>query len=216
MAPAPALLCAPGMIRVCFSVILCVACSGPQSHSVAIGGACQYDSDCARPSDGGDVHCPCGTCEEDYPLPLHCGPAGTVCSADETCVLSTVSGCMPSAKLGESCAMVNCVSGLYCDRTDRCATPGAVGQPCDPKIEESCAAPAFCDGASATCAAPRHPGEACDWKRYDRAECEAGSACSLVSNTCVTRQLNGASCTDDAGCLSDYCTPDHLCQTNRC
>src|SRR5579859_6923375 len=63
---------------------------------------------------------------------------------------------------------------------------------------------------------PRQPGETCDSQRFDRSECVSSTACSLLSNTCLARQLNGAACTEDAGCLSNFCAPDQTCKTNQC
>jgi hypothetical protein len=195
-------------------VILLAACGSP--HLAAKGEPCQYDSDCAQPA-GGTGYCPCGKCEEEFPVRgSTCN--GQACTVDETCVgsISGPNGCVPSAAQGQSCATVNCLSGLFCNSSNLCVVPGAVGQPCDPTREDSCAAPGFCDGATATCAAPRPAGGACDPMRFERVECASGTACSLVSRTCVERQLNGASCTDDAGCLSNFCAPDDLCKTNVC
>ena len=76
----------------------------------------------------------------------------------------------------------------------------------------------FCFVAFASCATPHHaPGTVEQGGgRIYRDECQPGTACSIASNTCVEILENGASCTDDAGCLSGYCTPDGICETRSC
>ncbi len=196
----------------------CAPASNP-AHSVAIGGSCNYDVDCVIPTDAPNAiaSCACGTCEEQYQLGVTCGDDGRVCNADETCAFSAdgSGGCMPSAGEGASCEVVDCLPGLFCANAV-CARAAAVGASCDPTNEDSCAAPAFCDGASATCVPLGATGAACDWTRYERAECVAGDGCSIVSSMCVEERDDGATCTDDAGCLSGFCAPGGECETRSC
>jgi len=195
------------------------AAHGNAAHSVAIGGSCDYDVDCATPTDANAIaSCACGTCEEQDQLGLTCGDDGRVCNADETCAFSVdgSGGCMPSASEGASCEVVNCLPGLFCGSNTLCARAAAVGASCDPNDEDSCAAPSFCDGASHTCVPLGATGAACDWTRYERAECVAGDGCSIVSSTCVEELDDGETCTDDAGCLSGFCAPSGACETRSC
>jgi hypothetical protein len=201
-------------------IVLVAACmNGPYAPgSRAVGDTCEYARDCAAPSEpNAQVHCPCGTCEKTYILQVQCGADAVVCQPDEVCssLGGPEGGCIKDAKLGGSCAATACLPGLYCDAQNICVEPAAVGGACDPRDESSCAAPAFCAGATSTCALPGGVGAACDFLRYERAECGDGTACSL-DNRCVPILDNGASCPDDTGCTSGYCTPDHVCETRSC
>jgi hypothetical protein len=205
------------LLPFCFVAFASCATTHHVPGTVEQGGECEYDRDCA-PVEGANVYCPCGTCEKTYPLPIQCGPNAVVCKPDETCSSAggPMGGCVPDAKLGESCATTNCLSGLWCGPGQLCKQAAPVGEACDARVEESCAAPAYCDGLTQKCVQPGAAGAPCDSNRIYRDECQAGTACSIVSNTCVEILENGASCTDDTGCLSGYCTPDGICETRSC
>jgi hypothetical protein len=193
--------------------------NGPYAaQSRAVGDSCEYDRDCAAPTEpNAEVHCPCGTCEKTFRLGFSCGADAVVCASDETCssLGGPEGGCIKDAKLGGSCVATQCVPGLYCDAQHICVMPPTIGGACNPHDEDSCAAPAFCDGVTSTCAMPGAVGAHCDWLRYEREECSEGTACSLESNTCVPILDNGAACTDDAGCTSGYCVHG-ACETRSC
>jgi hypothetical protein len=202
----------------CLVLLLCACEVQHAAHSVSQGDSCNYDRDCA-PVDGAVVDCPCGTCEKYFDLGFSCGADAVVCTATQTCssLGGPEGGCIPDADLGGSCASTQCLPGLDCNQTTQtCVVPGALGAACDATDEDSCAKPTFCAGTTSTCAMPGGAGAACDWQRIYRNECVDGNACSLVTNTCVPILDNGASCTDDAGCTSGYCTPDQSCETRSC
>lgn len=190
--------------------------------SVAQGDACDYSIDCA-PVKGGVVQCSCSTdgsgpvCGASYPLTVGCGADNLTCTDSETCAFDDAhpnGACLPSAPLGQSCELVNCLSGLFCDDAQVCEAARAVGEPCDTDDQTSCAAPAFCDLMTAKCSALRLLGDPCDSAQLDWPECIAPAACN-GSNLCVTPQPNGASCTDDYGCLSFFCSGG-TCETQPC
>lgn len=196
--------------------------------SVAQGGECQYETDCA-PVVGGIVTCVCSVghagsprCSVEHDVPLVCGSApGTVCPSDQTCVFDAANpsgACKPSAAEGADCTSLSCLSSLFCNKANKCEKPRAVGEPCNKGDDQSCAAPAFCARSTMTCTAPVAVGGACDPTVLSpRSPCVPGARCSGNTSKCVEPQPNGAACTDPTDCQTSYCSPTSgRCETKQC
>ena len=90
-------------------------------------------------------------------------------------------------------------NGLHCDGT-ACVPLKPVGEPCAIGVQE-CAATAYCDSATSTCAVRKNAGDPCGSSAY---ECAAGTTCGF-NQSCVTERAIGSSCLIDADCLSVAC-----------
>ena len=106
-----------------------------------------------------------GTCRLLVPsaeTPARCGPSGpdkaAVCPADTLCVLDAGSNggsCVPMAKNGEACGMLDCASGLECGEDQTCIqvttkpeAPLSNGLPCS--TPSACASGICHDGVCAS------------------------------------------------------------------
>ncbi|UJR83369.1 Dickkopf N-terminal cysteine-rich domain-containing protein [Sandaracinus amylolyticus] len=215
-----------GALTTCepYSAQQCVA-----RGSVAIGGACLVDEQCApgaycegystcaarvATGEGCDraAMCADGYCDIGSPTPTCLAPAaegegcdapighlGQVCADGLVCVAST---CRPPPPEGQPCGDQNeCATGLVCGAGNRCRTPIALGAACDVTAPQSpCVAGAFCD--EGTCAAARPASASCDGLP---GECGTGLACLDIGtpHTYVCTPLPGAGELCAIECVSD-------------
>jgi hypothetical protein len=181
-----------------------VACASIFVGTVALGGACKDETDCANgascaanPNDpsGGDV------CRA-QPGTTH-AKAGEACSAD--CVsLNGVTECgssgSPSGGSAGPAGICYAADGLHCSsQTQVCTALAQLGQACEP---EGCVTGAFCDAGS--CAAQRDSGSC----SAAPDACSAKSYCDFTSDQCTAKKAAGAVCNQSGDCLSDECTGD--------
>ncbi|MBK9034324.1 MAG: hypothetical protein IPL61_24175 [Myxococcales bacterium] len=84
----------------------------------------------------------------------------------------------------------------------------AAGGAC--KSSNECVGEASCDGATSTalgtCTALATVGMACD-----AASCVASAWCDFTTTTCAADKANGAACSFDDECTSDFCDPNNAC-----
>ena len=186
-------------------------CQSIFQGTVALGGACSSDTDCAA-SDGGPVFCsPSGAGGSDaggtlpLDLPLF----------DGTCAL----GALPMA--GDPCAggatdPCGTDGTLYCDpASTTCQMVGAVGAPCSLAVSSSCAAGSYCVSIASgddVCAAAQAIGSACTANQ----QCDATGVCDTASTmTCIARLGAGSSCSSGEQCLSGACDAERkFCLVN--
>jgi len=162
----------------------------------APGDACSTDSDCA-PSADGSVVCAFST-------------AGSICQVrtkgaeNDTPCVGTTGGDVPFEPSSSSTTpargfLCDWGDGLRCDGT-ACVRLKSLGDACTIGVQE-CAASAFCDFATATCAVRKNVGESCGDGSY---ECVMGTTCG-ANMTCVAQGAIGATCQIEAECLSLAC-----------
>jgi hypothetical protein len=118
------------------------------------------------------------------------------------CCIGTCSGDAPPvlAKVGESCAMADCVNAAYCDlAVDRCTALKPVNAACtsvfECQFDLACLGPA----GARTCVTLPKVGEACQGFCQD-----VGATCSPASSTCVKVGLSGDACASADDCSLLY------------
>ena len=139
---------------------------------------------------------------------------GDPCLAGDTCIdgfcadtLFQCPGvCQARGAAGASCfATSECAAGLVCD-IGTCATPVAVGEPCD--REHPCGDDALCSGPRdmERCVQLGRMGEACT-SSCPGGRCTGGCVDGLVcvSLVCAPPVANGGACDDHAQCASLTC-----------
>ncbi len=198
-------------------------CDSVFAGTVAVGGACFFDPECAA---GGSCQidytncglsqcCP-GSCVE---IPPPAGAGGDCTSAGATCVTGTTctpdaSGltatCQPTPGVGQACAAstVACVYPLYCDPTSgTCKAPVDTGEACNPQLKgQDCNEEAdLCDPTTSVCTRFPGPGRPCD---PTFGLCLYDAWCDTTTDTCLARPAVGQPCDDRVPCLGDdRCDP---------
>ncbi|CAN5719228.1 hypothetical protein BH11MYX3_BH11MYX3_32890 [soil metagenome] len=170
----------------------------PPPTSVAIGGACETTSDCAR-----------SYCDSTTSVCAAFKVAGATCTAATECdydlgCAGTPRTCKAMPKLGEACPDGACRDvGNYCNTaTMTCARVGLPGDPCTTRVD--CSGVYICDATSHCATGPRE-GEACS----STLRCsQIGNFCDPTSMTCRPPQADGAMCTSDSQCTSSFCSDD--------
>jgi hypothetical protein len=168
----------------------------PPAYPVAAGGTCETSSDCEN-----GTYCANSVCS-----PLKA--AGATCIGNAECDYGlgcagqgTMRVCKVLPKIGEACPDGACRDdGTYCDSTMMCRTVGLPGAAC--MSQRDCSSYYMCD-ATMQCAQGPKLGEACS----------LANRCSQVDNwcdsagtmTCKEPQADGAPCTADNQCESDFC-----------
>jgi hypothetical protein len=171
--------------------------------TVAPGGSCTTDEDCAT-SSAGTATCVFTT-----------GDAGadvSVCVVEETGVagstpcngtVSAISGGSQTTYAGTGVPaspsfLCRVADGLYCDAvSSTCVAAKDTGATCTDDIE--CAASDHCD-QSGTCQPRSAIGGTC----LGSTSCVAGAYCA-AAGTCATLLANGAACSSDDACSSGAC-----------
>jgi hypothetical protein len=185
-------------------------CAGVIRGTVADGGACVEDNECAggkchQPSCGGS--CCLGTCGVPAAIGAACG-SDTDCDTGAACrygvSTSTSQGtCQAQVARGQPCSYdSDCQSGLDCDSagTGTCVPFVADGQACTPEGVECANINSFCDPQTGTCH-PRLPvGAACAIP--DASLSFLASGCAYYAN-CV-----GGACVALAGVGEPCSVPD--------
>ncbi len=181
------------------------ACEGVLTGTVATGGACVLDAQCAN-------H---GQCE----------PSGTTCDPETTCCPGTCMGGSTESAIGGPCddEMHTCGSAAYCKAGTTSGSVGtctavvtAEGGACDDIT--ACANPLYCNlnfqTNMGTCKKPAASGAAC--VRADLIACvDSRDYCSTTTMTCVRQTAVGAACApgsmpcvDYATCINSVCVAD--------
>ncbi len=198
--------------------------------AMCVSGSCADGFCCSSPCTGACNECAStpGTCMFNAAgapgrpacTPYVCGGAASACPSGCTDDTNCVTGdfcngglCAPKLGLGALCGRAgqcgsgNCADGYCCDQAcagacDACnVTPGlcttlSAGQPGAPAC-----APFACDGASAACPTT------CTLST----QCAAGAFCA--GGLCMTKQANGATCSDSSQCTSSICAGGTCCQS---
>jgi hypothetical protein len=208
-------------------------CNGVLTGTVAAGGACAFDKECA--SQSCDVpSCPdaccTGTCGPPSSLPTVGQPCTAFCAGDAYCGADSI--CHAPLAQGAACTTEPCANGLYCaGRTStnpgRCEPLPHLGQPCEgacAEIGATCAG-GFCveigvSGDACTsdagcsmfyqcngtaCALLPTLGMPCRTSCYEAAYCDG--------TTCVAQKPNGATCLRSDECQSHYCDSEQVAGT---
>jgi hypothetical protein len=194
------------------------ACQAAIQGTVAEGGVCFTDVDCAGAGKCEQASaCTAGTCVAATSI-----PAGERCQPTKACVVGyrCVAGtCMPALPpplgLGQSCVgdpfSVHCDAGLGCDgRSLVCARLIPVAGHCL-QFQDLCEAFSYCSSTTGTCVTPPAAGDACGsiTSSSEAVPCQVGNRCKLAANsgigTCVAQAAVGGACTFNEDCLSDDC-----------
>ena len=183
--------------------------------SVAPGGACSQDGDCATGS-GGKATCfetstfgDGGTTTTKTCVQLTAGKAGDgpcIGTIEPSFTVYSWNGQGPPPAQAFTCALAD---GVTCsDSTQTCAALANVGDPCSGSTD--CVSTAYCafgSGTSgSTCAARLADGASC---ASASSGCQTTSYCDSSSQTCKPYLAPGAACTADAqcqyGCVNQAC-----------
>jgi hypothetical protein len=166
------------------------ACLPVFEGTIADGASCFDDQQCKSQS-----------CETDPACMMQCCPG--------KCVVPPPPAA--KAKIGESCAMLDCDTGAYCvsdmmGNPTVCAAQVATGKPCTDF--DQCLSPANCDIDFATnmgvCNVPAAHGATCNPNSFFACD-RFDDVCDTATKKCVTKGLVGADCSM-IGCVSyAYC-----------
>ena len=168
----------------------------PPPFPVPAGGVCQSSSDCA---DG--TYCTNSVCTA---LKM----AGATCTSNSECGyglgcsgIAAARVCKMLPKLGEACPEGSCRDeGTYCDATMTCKALGLPGDAC--ATGRDCSSYYTCD-ATMHCALGPKIGEACaTGLRCSQPDTWCDTAGTM---TCKARQADGAACTANNQCESNFC-----------
>lgn len=179
--------------------------TGSSGGSVAPGGACESDFDCASTAQGeGECHHHWEGEEQGWTcVAVADGQAGsTPCigTRDGAMTSYTYTGRPPL--LGYVCDAAN---GVYCDQeSTECTAMKTVGEACS--YADRCVEAAYCNSEAGTCEARKPIGADCS---IYTSECESSAYCS-ESGQCAAKRTNGESCTSYEQCMSNSCN-DNVC-----
>jgi hypothetical protein len=200
---------------------LVVPACHPQGGTIANGGACNNDWQCASGSCWDPLIDSCGTCAEVTSVGQPCqvdADFGAVCPPGLLCALTLTSPttpvCSPPVRIGDACAQTEvCPSNAYCDPTTNvCTQLPALGQACDGAVSYDCdptQAASVCDGTCVPVSAVQE-GQPCNGNTL---RCDG--VCSDINDagvgTCHVFLQRGEPCTDN-----DLCTFDTTCTAGVC
>jgi hypothetical protein len=205
----------------------CIARGG----TIAAGGSCNNDWQCASGRCWAPFADMCGTCatvaSADQPCQVD-ADFGAVCPKDLLCAHTLASGttpvCTSRVAMGDGCAETQvCPANAYCDPTTQvCTQLPALGQACDPTAVYDCdptQAAATCDGVMSLCvpvaAAP--VGQACGTVNGTETRCDG--ACALGDagvGVCHGFLARGQTCTDFDLCSFDTVCTGGICTSATC
>jgi hypothetical protein len=175
------------------------ACDGLFRGTVALGGSCAENQECA-PATGG-VRCNAGVCEPyqdplDRPAPTR-NPLGATCNS--TCSADPFLSYCEYPDVPEPLAGCYADDGLFCsNETQVCEPLPRVGEACP---QAHCEKDTYCSLGKCVAAVTSGP---CD----SRDQCAHTSKCNIDTLTCEPRKANGESCNDLDDCLSASCVGD--------
>jgi hypothetical protein len=168
----------------------------PPPYPVKAGETCETSSDCEN-----GTYCANSVCTA-------LKPAGSTCIGNTECDYGlgcagtgTMRVCKVLPKVGEACPDGTCRDdGLYCDATMTCKAVGLPGHTC--MTQRDCSNYYSCDAAM-QCALGPKIGEACG--TGNRCS-QPGAWCdSAGTMTCREPQADGAACTSNSQCASNFC-----------
>jgi hypothetical protein len=177
------------------------ACASVLTGTVASGGACYLDEDCATGVCNSTAStCP-GTCQAYAQLNQSCATA--TCAPGLSCDALI---CKAESAVGGPCP---CQTGLWCDSSGAspvCKAALALGASCS-TASDQCNALTKCAGTPATCQSFVGLGASCTAgsSPFDSL-CGIGYLCSSVTNKCVSFPKLGEACgTSNPVCIASYC-----------
>lgn len=186
--------------------------------SVAPGGACTSETQCAPVANG---EAQCVFASDDFNSDARIcqaqirGAEGVDCDGERAS-----SGFETTTTYTSHAPQINVCwddDNLYCSATTKtCTARGQIGGACNSADYNSCPADAYCapkdEGADAeyVCKALGKEGEACT--PYYRATCGKGLYCHPTQKTCTAVTPAGAACSDQTG----ECGADAFCQEGTC
>jgi len=174
--------------------------------TVAPGGICTKDSDCAASAEG-SVRCATlyksGAEIRKCQVQISGGKAG-----DSPCVgtvdgsTTYYSGSSTATDVAPRGYLCDIKDGVRCDSTaDKCVAISPIGGACTGGSSD-CVKDAFCDYKTKTCLAKLPAGSTCD---TFGSQCMVGTYCDGTSKTCKAQLADGTACTDYKTCLSGSC-----------
>jgi hypothetical protein len=198
------------------------ACNDVFKGTVAAGGACFFNEECASAScqkTGCAGACCAGACTA-VVAPIPVGGDCSVVQPNQSC--ASGSACHVDAQTGNATCVVlptavgaactdtpGCDPSLYCDAdattgVGTCKRGAATGATCNPALGSlSCDdARDTCDITTSLCTAPTPVGGACD--PTNLSNCVGYASCSSATSTCQARAKTGEACgTNGQSCLTD-------------
>jgi hypothetical protein len=172
------------------------ACEDVFEGKVAMGGACQLDTQCA----GG----------------ANCNQTDMNCDPDVMCCAGTCGAASTPVAMGGSCAAetAECAAGTYCNGSDVCAALiTTAGTACDSFL--ACANPMICNifADSPTCEKPAGTGETCSLDALIPCA-DFSQFCDPATTKCVADLAVGASCPEGTDCVGYATCVSGTCQKN--
>ena len=187
--------------------------------SAALGASCTRNEHCKGGfcKQGSAQGCP-GICTAQAPAGQPC-VTSQGCTGSLVCSGGTCAQDLPAAA-GQSCTVLKCASGLYCDHNanDVCAAPVAIGAPCagGSKCAQNGLCSADLQSGATTCKARPGVGQACSG--HGGTDCQAGLACIDDAKgggpVCVANAKLGQACASSAQCggVDAWCSPVGTCE----
>jgi hypothetical protein len=190
-------------------------CMGILVGTVAVGGSCKFDDECAgtawcKPSALGVCS---GSCADPLALGSACGSAHDRCAGGGSCA-ATDGGpfCTPPGSAGDDCSGNRvCRSDLSCYNSV-CIAKGAPGVACtNPGSTAQCQDGSVCvgSGSSGVCTKYGALGDACG--AATQPPCGDCLHCDAVSGHCGVSGKLGATCAGDGDCLAVL-----FCSATKC
>lgn len=230
----------PALVEQCGDGIAAMSCTDfiqgktvpaclPQGGTIAAGGSCSSDWQCASGGCDRDSYDACGTCGVAIAAGQSCvaaGPLTPVCPAGLLCAYlpgGTVPVCAPRVPLGAACVQTEvCPDNAICDPTTSVCTPlPALGQSCDRDMVFYCdptQAAAWCYYDTCVPTVAAQSGQACGW--IDGAYVRCSGGCLLTGDagvgTCNPHPAEGAACTGDDFCVDGTTCLGGVCATLSC
>jgi hypothetical protein len=200
---------------------LVVPACRPQGGTIANGGSCNNDWQCASGSCWDLYVDSCGTCAEVTSVGQPCqvdADFGAVCPHDLLCALTPTSPitpvCSPPVPMGGACVQTEvCPLNAYCDPiTNVCTQLPALGQACNGAASYECDPTQAASACEGTCvpASAVHDGQPCNG-----GDLRCAGVCVNINDagvgTCHVFRQRGEPCTDN-----DLCTFDTTCTAGVC
>ena len=180
------------------STFLSSACQGVVTGTVATGGACYGDVDCAAGTCDTSSACP-GACIAFLTAGQTCGSGKADCGPGLDCDGSV---CKQQSATGGTCP---CQSGNYCDSTSNTCLAKKTSGAC--ASGDECSFATTC--VQGQCTAYVAVGSACTPGNSpsDPSACGIGSFCDPASKQCIDWPVIGQSCASFPVCQTGYCDP---------
>lgn len=170
--------------------------------TLLLGKKCITGGQCASGICSGFTGVACGACGDEKKEGDPCGATDFVCGGDLRCDFAA-SKCVKALGIDEDCsgaAAGSCRQGLVCKSTNKCATPGQIGDACaflaGTTISVECRGGLSCKDGKCADVAPKfiRPDGPCEPVNYATERCTTGFACDATAKKCTKPSTTAIDC----------------------